>query len=67
MLCSHFLLLKTASWRKEANSASIARLVACMLTVLSHNFDVLGDVYSLPGVWGLDHLRLPCTMLELTL
>lgn len=29
-----------------------------MLTVLLDNFDVLGDTYSLPGVWGPDHRRL---------
>lgn len=36
-----------------------------MLNALLDNFDVLGDTYSLPGVWGTDHHRSVCTVLEL--
>lgn len=36
-----------------------------MLTALLDNFDILGDIYSLPGVWGADHHRFVYTMLDL--
>lgn len=36
-----------------------------MLTALLDNLDGLGITYSLPGVWGADHHRFVCTVLDL--